>query len=69
VVSDCLWRLFNEGSEPSLTYLLRALEVALDSFEEVFLVINAIDESKPREDLLRVLHDLLTDARFAKVRL
>jgi hypothetical protein len=32
------------------------------------VILDAADESKPREDLLRVLRDLVTDVRFSKIR-
>jgi len=68
-VTDCLWKLYNEGCEPTIKDLLQALAVALDSFDQVFLVVDAIDESMPRDNLLKVFRDLLTDPRFEKIRL
>jgi hypothetical protein len=35
----------------------------------MYIVTDAIDESMPRDDMLRVLRDLATDSRFKKVQL
>ncbi|KAK4446724.1 hypothetical protein QBC34DRAFT_356380, partial [Podospora aff. communis PSN243] len=69
VVPDCLYRLFRNAAEPSLVDLLHALEAILQEFQTVYVVVDALDESKPRDDLLRVVRDLSTDVRFAKVRI
>lgn len=61
--------MYKYGGAPSLVELLQALEVMLDNFEITYVIVDAIDESKPRKDLLRVLRDLATDARFKKVQL
>jgi hypothetical protein len=52
-----------------LVELLSALEAVLEVFDQVYIVIDAIDESKSRGDLLRVLRDLAIDPRFQNVRL
>jgi hypothetical protein len=38
-------------------------------FERVYLVLDAVDESMPRADLLRVVRDLSMDARFSALGL
>ncbi|KAK2053440.1 hypothetical protein LY76DRAFT_597818 [Colletotrichum caudatum] len=68
-VPERLWKLFEHGSQPSTERLLSALESALEPFEHVFITIDAIDESKPRDELLKVIRDLVTDHRFDKIRL
>ncbi|KAF8861178.1 hypothetical protein BDZ45DRAFT_587267 [Acephala macrosclerotiorum] len=68
-VPTYLYKLFQHGGEPSLAELLCALEAILEEFDNVYIVVDAIDESMPREDLLRVLRDLATDSRFRKVQL
>jgi thermostable 8-oxoguanine DNA glycosylase len=45
------------------------LEKVVQAFDKVFIVVDALDESKPRENLLRVLQTLATDARFENLRL
>ncbi|KUJ12400.1 uncharacterized protein LY89DRAFT_785768 [Mollisia scopiformis] len=68
-VPTCLTKLYDQGREPSLVDLLRVLEGVLEAFDSVYLVIDAIDESMPRDDLLAVLRDLTTDSRFRKIQL
>ncbi|KAH9228308.1 hypothetical protein K456DRAFT_1901412 [Colletotrichum gloeosporioides 23] len=68
-VSDHLWKLYEHGGIPSLAHLLTALELALDNFDAIYVTIDAIDESNPREDLLKIIRDLPTDPRFDKIRL
>ncbi|KAF4844008.1 hypothetical protein CGCSCA4_v007520 [Colletotrichum siamense] len=67
-VSIHLWKLFKHGGTPSLSSLLLAIEYALEHFDVVYITIDAIDESKPREDLLKTVRNLATDARFGKIR-
>lgn len=62
--------MFKHGGTPSLVDLMETLELMLTvSFDTVYITIDAIDESMPRADLLKVLRDLATDARFAKIQL
>lgn len=67
-VPGLIVELHRQGGQPSLTDLLLALEEALQGFDIAYVNLDAADESKPREDLLRVLRDLATDARFSKIR-
>ncbi|KAK2008237.1 hypothetical protein LZ32DRAFT_609590 [Colletotrichum eremochloae] len=69
LVPDCLWELFQHGGQPSTGSLLSALEAALEPFKHVYITIDAIDESNPRDKLLKIIRDLTNDHRFAKVRL
>lgn len=68
-VPDHLWQLFKVGREPSLEDLLQSLEYALEPYSMVYVCVDAVDESSPRGDLLKLLRDLATDHRFAKIRL
>ena len=54
---------------PGIDELLEHLGSILEHFSSVFIVIDALDESKSRETLLRVIHNILGDARFIKIRL
>jgi hypothetical protein len=49
--------------------LLDILESVLKSCGLVYIVIDALDESMPRHDLLKVVRDLATDPRFSKIQL
>jgi hypothetical protein len=64
-----VYKMYKHGGEPSLVELLKALEDILDKFDIIYIVVDAIDESNPREDLLKVLRDLVTDSRFKKLQL
>jgi NACHT domain len=65
-----LHQLYRVGGQPSLVQLLHVLGEIVSVFDEiVYVVIDAIDESLPREDIIQVLRDLATDIRFQKVQL
>jgi hypothetical protein len=66
-VPEFVYELYKQGGQPNLADLMLALEVSLNSFDIAYIVIDAVDESKPREDLLRVIRDLATDLRFSKI--
>ncbi|UQC85687.1 L-galactose dehydrogenase [Colletotrichum lupini] len=68
-VPDHLWTMFKDGKDPSLSDLLTALEAVSRYFSGVHITIDAVDESSPREELLKVLRDLATDLRFSNIRL
>ena len=62
--------MFKHGGTPHLVDLMDALDMMLSaSFDTVYITIDAVDESMPRADLLKVLRDLATDARFEKIQL
>jgi NACHT domain len=69
LVPGNVYKMYKHGGEPSLVELLKALEDILDKFEITYVVADAIDESNPREDLLKVFRDLITDSRFKKLQL
>jgi hypothetical protein len=66
-MSEFVHQLYKQGGQPSLTELMLALEITLQGFDIAYITIDALDESKPREDLLRVIRDLATDSRFSKI--
>lgn len=57
------------GKTPTLAHLLSVLCIAIEDFERVYLLLDAVDESMPRADLLRVIRDLTTDTRFSALSL
>lgn len=61
--------LYQRKHQPTTIHLLTALETILDDFDLVYFVVDAVDESDPRDNILKVLRDLVTDPRFAKIRL
>ena len=63
-----LYKLYKRGEGPSLMDLLYVLEEMVEAFDRVYVILDAIDESIPRMDLLKILRDLITDPRFSKIR-
>ncbi|KAL5593067.1 hypothetical protein FOBRF1_012169 [Fusarium oxysporum] len=61
--------LFKRGTEPSIPELLDTLEQILQVFSCVYIVIDAVDESNPRDELLEVIHTLVTDRRFPNLQI
>ena len=68
-VPTYIYDLSKHGAEPSLTALLEAVAQLLTSFETVYIAVDAIDESKSRDDLLQVLRSFATDRRFKGLQL
>ncbi|KAH6972969.1 hypothetical protein BKA56DRAFT_492630 [Ilyonectria sp. MPI-CAGE-AT-0026] len=68
VVPTSLYKLYKRGEGLSLANLLSVLEAILQEFDCVYVILDAIDESTPRTDLLQVLQNLITDLRFSKIR-
>jgi hypothetical protein len=67
VVPDKLYKLYKRGESPSLIDLLQVLDEITETFDHIYIILDAIDESTPRLDLLRILRDLITDPRFQKI--
>lgn len=68
-IPDNVYKMYKYGGEPSIKELLEALEDVLDNFKITYVIVDAIDESNPRENLLKVLRNLVTDPRFKKLQL
>jgi hypothetical protein len=66
-VPPLLHELWKDGSEPSLADLLRVLREVIQGYDRIYIVVDALDESMPRHELLRVLRDLATDSRFQNI--
>jgi len=63
-------RLFNQGVQPGRADLLQDLESILQLFDKVFVVVDALDESQPSENLLVILQIIANDyVRFGKIKL
>ena len=64
---------FNEicryGKDSNLENLLNTLASIIAKFETVFIVLDAIDESCPREELLKVLQGFVADLRFKNLQI
>lgn len=61
--------MYKYGGEPSLVDLVKAFACLLERFETVYIFIDAIDESSPREDLLKALRDFVRDSRFKSLQI
>lgn len=68
-VPEELQNIYKSGKTPTLSSLLSVLHHTMEGFERVYLILDAVDESVPRTDLLRVIRDLSTDARFSALGL
>jgi len=64
-----LKQLYDRGCELTLSELERVLELALGRLESLFIIIDAVDESTPRDQLVRLLATITLDSRFEKVRI
>ncbi|TVY63617.1 Vegetative incompatibility protein HET-E-1 [Fusarium oxysporum f. sp. cubense] len=63
-----LKRLHDHGCEPTTADLEDVLEVILQRLDNIYIVIDAVDESTPREELLSLIEMLAVDERFEKIR-
>lgn len=65
-----LHNMHKRKRDPTRTEMLACLEEAIQWFDAVFIVIDALDESQaPRSSLLSLLQTLATDKRFQRVQL
>ncbi len=68
-VPEPLYETYRLRRLPGIDALLEHLGSVLEHFSAVSVVIDALDESQSRETLLRVIHNILGDERFIKIRL
>ncbi|KAF5969529.1 ankyrin repeat [Fusarium coicis] len=64
-----LKRLHDRGCEPTRADLEEVLEIILEKLDSFYIVIDAVDESTPREELLSTIETLAVDERFERVRI
>ena len=64
-----LKRLHESGCDPTTFELLSILESVLQRVDTAYVVIDGIDESNPREQLLSTLITLASDNRFSRLHL
>jgi hypothetical protein len=57
------------GCDPSIPELENALESVLTKFKAFYIIIDAVDESSPRDDLLAVITTLAVDKRFYNLKI
>ena len=61
--------LRKHGGDPSVADLLDSLASILTRFKVVYLAVDAIDESDPREDLLATFQEFVAGPRFGNLQL
>lgn len=61
--------LYDLGCDVSIPELENVLEVLLEKLKVFYLVIDAVDESMPRTDMLNLVRTLAVDKRFQKLRI
>jgi Cdc6-like AAA superfamily ATPase len=61
--------IYKQGGQPSLEELLDAFASVVKLFGTVYIVVDAVDESNTRLNLLRALKDLVKDPRFEMIQL
>ncbi|KAJ4297330.1 hypothetical protein N0V88_004248 [Collariella sp. IMI 366227] len=67
-VPGFLYDYYKQGRRPTERMLLKALENLARTFDRVFIVIDAVDESLERENLLGILRNLASDShRFGNI--
>jgi hypothetical protein len=64
-----LQNIYKTGCEPTQYEMLICLEEAVEWFDAVFIIVDALDESNPRAALLTLIRTLMTDVRFCKIQL
>ncbi|KAF2108168.1 hypothetical protein BDV96DRAFT_692846 [Lophiotrema nucula] len=64
-VPEELQKAYKSRRSPTLSSLLAILHSTLGAFERVYVVLDAVDESLSRADLLSVIGNLSTDPRFS----
>lgn len=64
-----VYDLFKCGRQPNLSDLKTGLKHVLEDLGTVFLIIDAVDESNPREALLELLDDFMKEESYSKIQL
>lgn len=62
-----LRKIHDSGCAPTVLELQHVLEESLGNVGSLYVVIDAVDESTPREGLVRLIGTLALDDRFSKV--
>jgi Cdc6-like AAA superfamily ATPase len=64
-----LKELYDRGLDAKLAELEDIFEIVLDRVEALYLVLDAVDESEPREDLIALIQRLVIHKQFRKVKI
>ena len=68
-VPQSILDLYQSNTTPDMPSLRKALTAMLTKMDKVYLMVDAIDESNPRESLLELLADITIDPLFRKIQL
>ncbi|KAL2015386.1 hypothetical protein VTK56DRAFT_5540 [Thermocarpiscus australiensis] len=68
-VPGTLNKLFESGHEPTVAELRECLAAVLNRFQHAYVVVDAVDESQPPENLVSLLSTLGSDDRYANLSL
>ncbi|KAK4226576.1 hypothetical protein QBC38DRAFT_456116 [Podospora fimiseda] len=71
IIPQKAYSMYEQGHAPTLIELMACLSslLELSDLEGVFLVIDALDESQDRHNLLKTVRDLVSDSRFNKIHM
>jgi hypothetical protein len=61
--------LHRQNNEPSFEVLKRTLRALLKHFDRLYILVDGVDESSPRDDLLELIQDLVTRPDYGKIQL
>ena len=68
-IPGILYTLYRQGKKPDVKDLLNTLADVLTNYGITYIILDAIDESNPRESLLTVLKELIINPRFKNTRI
>ena len=69
LIPDLAYKSFQDGQQPDLALLLTILEEISQHFDTIFVMVDALDESRPPENMLNLLQLIVTDDRLRKIQL
>jgi NACHT domain len=61
--------LYRDGGEPATASLMTVLSIILEEFQRVYLILDALDESSNRPNLLNALIKISTEDSFDKLQI
>ncbi len=61
--------LYDRGCDASIPELESILETVLERLDVFYVIVDAVDESAPRDDLLDLIATLVLDKRFRKIKI
>lgn len=69
VIPASLKELYDSGCDPASSQLLECLAAVLTQLTAAYVVVDAVDESNPRKNLIKLLAHLGTDPKYRNLRL